>query len=77
KPDTPEMALLCDALRQSHGNALLELALSSYVSRLIVSTIANLKFRASLKSAAGESAAAEKRERIEKLRAELAKLEAE
>lgn len=77
KPDTPELAALSDAIGRAQGNQILEAALSQYVSRLVVATMANPRFRASLSAGAEDSKAKEKQERIEKLRAELAKLEAE
>lgn len=75
KPETPELASLCDAIRRSEGSSILEAALSQYLSRLFVSTMANREFLASLRGApeAGDA----KLKRIEELREELAKLEAE
>ncbi|MCO8261512.1 hypothetical protein NC656_08130 [Pseudomonas asiatica] len=77
KPDTPELKALCDAIGRAQGNPIMEIALSQYVSRLIVSTMADRRFRASLSAGAEDSKAKTKQERIVKLRAELAKLEAE
>ncbi|WP_460421908.1 hypothetical protein [Pseudomonas sp. ZL2] len=75
KPDTPELAALCDAIRRAEGSSILESALSQYVSRMIVSTLADKRFLTSLRESSGEAEA--KQERIRKLREELAKLEAE
>ncbi|QHF28546.1 hypothetical protein [Pseudomonas sp. R32] len=77
KPDTPELASLCDAISRSQGNPILEAALSQYVSRLIVATMADPRALESLFAVAEDSKARAKQERIEKLRTELAKLEAE
>lgn len=76
-PDTPELKALCDAIGRAQGNPIMEAALSEYVSRLVVATMADHRFRNSLAGSADVQRAAAKRERIEKLRAELAKLEAE
>lgn len=74
RPDTPELASLCDAIRRSEGNSILETALSQYLSRLVVSTMANREFLASLRDASEADDA--KLQRINELREELAKLEA-
>ncbi|MNO01831.1 hypothetical protein D3C76_1735220 [compost metagenome] len=55
----------------------MEIALSQYVSRLIVSTMADQRFRTSLSESAAEARSRAKQERIDKLRDELARLEAE
>ncbi|MNF17521.1 hypothetical protein D3C76_1451830 [compost metagenome] len=55
----------------------MEIALSHYISRLIVSTMADQRFRASLSEGATEAKARAKRERIDQLRDELARLETE
>ena len=77
KPDTPELKALCDAIGRAQGNPIMEIALSHYVSRLIVSTMADQRFRASLSEGAAEAKARAKRERIDQLRDELARLETE
>ncbi|HYQ55403.1 MAG TPA: hypothetical protein VES70_33760 [Pseudomonas sp.] len=77
KPDTPELKALCDAIDRAQGNPILEAALSQYVSRLVVSTMADPRFRTSLFQGAAVTKARAKQEQIEKLRAELAKLESE
>jgi len=77
KPDTPELKMLCDAQARANGNEILELALTHFVSRLVVETLADPSFRESLLGDAEERKARAKQERIERLRAELAKLEAE
>ncbi|MFJ4454420.1 hypothetical protein ACIP1G_11085 [Pseudomonas sp. NPDC089392] len=77
KPDTPELKMLCDAQARANGNEILELALIHFVSRLAVEALADQRFRESLLEGAEERKARAKRERIEQLRAELAKLEAE
>lgn len=76
-PDTPELKALCDAIGRAQGNPIMEAALSSYVSRLIVSTMADQRFRASLSQCAAEAKAKAKQERIDQIRDELARLEAE
>ncbi|WP_412481356.1 hypothetical protein [Pseudomonas asiatica] len=77
KPDTPELKMLCDAAAKAKGNEILELALTHFVSRLVVETLADARFRESLLEGAAERKSRAKRERIQQLRAELAKLEAE
>lgn len=77
KPDTPGLAELCNAIGRAQGNVILEQALSQYVSRLVVSTLNDSRFRASLAGNAEDPGTKARRERIEKLREELAKLEAE
>ncbi|MND23288.1 hypothetical protein D3C80_136890 [compost metagenome] len=77
KPDTPELKALCDAIGRAQGNPIMEIALSQYVSRLIVSTMADQRFRTSLSESAAEARSRAKQERIDKLRDELARLEAE
>jgi len=74
RPDTPELASLCDAIRRSEGNSILEIALSQYLSRLVVSTMADKAFLESLRGAA--EADDTKTKRIQELREELARLEA-
>ncbi|UMY59837.1 hypothetical protein [Pseudomonas sp. LS.1a] len=75
--DTPELKVLLDAIGRAQGNLILEQALSQYVSRLVVSTLKDRRFRASLIVDTDGDGAKAKQERIEKLRAELARLEAE
>ncbi|TCT96109.1 hypothetical protein [Pseudomonas sp. LP_4_YM] len=77
KPDTPELKALCDAIGRAQGNPIMEVALSQYVSRLVVSTMADPRFRASLSESASEAKAKAKQERIDQIRDELARLEAE
>ncbi|WP_137188316.1 hypothetical protein [Pseudomonas asiatica] len=77
KPDTPELKVLCDAIGRAQGNPIMETALSQYVSRLIVSTMADQRFLTRLSESAAEAKARSKRERIHQLRDELARLEAE
>ncbi|WP_054882088.1 hypothetical protein [Pseudomonas sp. NBRC 111128] len=77
KPDTPELKALCDAIGRAHSNPIMEIALSQYVSRLVVSTMADPSFLASLSQDAAEAKAKAKQERIGQLRDELAKLESE
>lgn len=77
KPDTPELKALCDAIGRSKANPIMEIALSRFVSRLIVSTMADQRFRTSLSESSAESKAKAKQERIDQLRDELSRLEAE
>ena len=77
KADAPELAALSDAIGRAQGNQILEAALSQYVSRLVVATMADPRFRKSLSEGAEVAKARAKQERIENLRVELAKLEAE
>ncbi|MDO1495793.1 hypothetical protein HND72_14530 [Pseudomonas putida] len=77
KPDTPELKALCDAIGRAQGNPIMEVALSSYVSRLIVSTMADQRFRASLSQSAAEAKARARQDRINQLRDELTRLETE
>lgn len=75
KPDTPELKALCDAIGRAQGNPIMEIALSQYVSRLIVSTMADQRFLTRLSESADEAKARAKRERINQLRDELSRLE--
>lgn len=77
KPDTPELKVLCDAIGRAQGNPIMEAALSQYVSRLVVSTMADPRFRKRISEGAEGAKARTKQEQIEKLRAELTKLESE
>ncbi|MBF8732839.1 hypothetical protein IRZ59_20615 [Pseudomonas guariconensis] len=77
KLDAPELEWLRDAADRAQGNLILEQALSQYLSRMVVSAMADRRFRESLLDGADAAKASAKRERIEKLRAELAKLEPE
>lgn len=76
-PDTPELKVLCDAIGRSQGNPIMEIALSQFVSHLVVSTMADQRFRTSLSESSAEARAKAKQKRIDQLRDELSRLEAE